>query len=115
MNDNQKIAEWLGWKTNSYGYFNPPDLHPMMNALHNYEVPNYKTSNADAISLLPVLVERGWNVCLRNVDIPERTKWEFGAYKEDSEYLEIESLQLKPTIAQAISSAVLELIEKEKV
>jgi hypothetical protein len=44
--DEKKIAEWVGWKDNKYGFFTPPDLNP--NAATYPCLPRYTTSNATA-------------------------------------------------------------------
>lgn len=81
---NVNIAEWLGWKYSDKGY-----------------IPDFYDSDADAITLLPVLAGKGWDVDLLN----DGGKWLFIA-GEMTEYAEGE------TISQAICAAILELIEK---
>jgi hypothetical protein len=92
--DDKKIAEWLGWEEDiSQGIAG---------------CPHYTTSDADAITLLPVLVERGYDWSLRTIGYaPPNT--ECCIYKDD-----IEIVILQPTISKAITSAILELMVKEE-
>ena len=103
-NDN-KIATWLGFSgtglPNSFGDKEP--CNPF--ACHILPTPNYSTSDADAITLLPELVKRWHEVALEyNKDIGE---WQF--YIPDLEH-GVWGL----TISGAICAAVLELIDKEE-
>lgn len=110
----KKIAEWLGYKSVKHC--------PCGEDCDSVETPDgieylryYSEDDADAVSLLPVLVERGHT-------------FELIGGVEDNQYLSKEenrdmtySFNIRdydyynaPTIAAAISSAVCELIEKEK-
>ncbi len=71
------------------------------------ELPSFTTSDADAISLLPVLVERGYNVSVSDYYL---RSWVACIEQDDMD--NINSPQ-SPTIAAAISGAVLELIGRE--
>lgn len=132
----KKIAEWLGHTTtfNEYSLeiqgtagifvhkectcgkesrlgkkYNQVDTAPLCQC-------NYATSDADAISLLPVLVERGFYFILQ--DEPPKYKVNIGRYKEDYSlkgYDRMLSIEVKEsTISAAITSAILSLIDKEK-
>jgi hypothetical protein len=93
MNNDDKIAEWaclLKITGQPYGPW--------------AEVPNFTESDTSAITLLPILVERGYSWKLKHMDkevqcwitIPHMTAPIFYA--------------IKPTIAGAITAAVLQLI-----
>lgn len=120
--DNRKIAIWLGWvkvdsaiKPDVDGWWHDPK-HP--NPTVRRPTPKFTTDDAAAISLLPVLVERGYQVKLDNwyadFHAPE-CEWRFkiekyeGAVKSDKWFAESN----KATISEAITSAVLILIERE--
>lgn len=113
------IAEWLGCIVEPlsiarYGYCwmaTPENItdakvdgaDPFVTLL-----PHYTTSDADAISLLPVLVERGWLVNLSNTPDGWRCMIHKGEYGEREVFTSIKS-----TIAAAITTAIIQLIESE--
>ena len=70
-------------------------------------VPNYTLSDADAITLLPVLVER--THASRLYCLPSG-EYDFSVWPKGGDVIQIEG---KPTIASTISSGVLELIRRE--
>ncbi len=71
------------------------------------QMPNYSTSDADAISLLPVLVARGYHP---ELFYGTNGKWTFVIYDKDEIALAIKRATY---IVTAISGAVLELIGRE--
>jgi len=103
--DDAIIAEWLGWTDcrkraqGEWGGFTPDNYGAI--------IPHFTTSDADAISLLPVLVERGYNVSVSDYYL---RSWVACIEQDDMD--NINSPQ-SPTIAAAISGAVLELIGRE--
>ena len=112
--NDKKIAEWLGWVQSPVikSAWNKPDGQ----GLYLDILPNYTTSDSDAIILLPVLVERGYCVAL------------IGSVEDNSEMTPSENIEMTyqvaidyhkilvhaSTISKAITSAVLQLIEKEE-
>ena len=88
MTNNEIIARWAGWKRNRF----------------DYRTPDYENSDAAAITLLPVLVEKKLNVELTS----GTGGWWARLWDRD---LCIVNTVLHPTISAAITSAVLALIE----
>lgn len=110
--DNEiKIAEWVGYKyqpSRHYSedpYWRQPDGKAGKGCL-----PHYDTNDSDAIALLPLLQQRGywWDMHLTDqtkqvqVNIMKYEKGHLGAAV---------AIAMKPTIAMAISEAVVALIE----
>ncbi len=90
MTDNETIARWAG-TVRTMGYGPAPDY------------PDY-TKDSAAITLLPVLVKRGYLPTLRCLD-----QWLFRVVKP----MKYDKVSVGATIAQAITQAVLNLIESE--
>ena len=106
-----KIAEWLGFKLYKEKFNNGFRRYWSRGPGETYTIntlPHYTTSDTDAIALLSVLVERGywWSM------FADRRGYccYIGIEGCSSEYRAPE----RPTIAAAISSAVLQLIESER-
>jgi hypothetical protein len=111
--DDKKIAEWVGWKNNKYGFFTPPGLDP--NAPTYPTIPNYTTNDSAAITLLPVLVEKKYHPelylsrgdCLWSFRIWQRRPDEPGGTYD------VIAFESGGTIAASITSAILSLIARE--
>lgn len=113
MTDREKdmhIAKWLGWKNVSTRLF---PCEPMGRFGNNPDkiIPNFYTSNADAVTILPALVERGYWFTLQNN--ADRT-FSFIVGTGIWQGWELYSPTARPTISSAIVEEVIALIEKEK-
>lgn len=110
-----KIAEWLGLKVlklRDYAFLQERYNYEVVagrtvdNMPNTYPVPNYTTRDSDAILLLPVLVERGYV----NSELSyHNMHWWFKIQKIG--YNSPVYYAMKPTIAEAISEALVKLIE----
>jgi hypothetical protein len=141
--DDTKIAEWLGccaelkgkWWYHAKGVFRDGNYgtlaaakfnQPVSEKNRHYEdgsikweecdglwytnvIPRYTTSDADAITLLPILVERGYEPEMWHNALTKM--WWVAIFYPTKRTKSCEVAA--PTIAAAISSAVLELIERE--
>lgn len=97
-NDKIKIAKWAGWaKTNGGNWINP------LTKLIKFTHPYYST-DAEAIALLPVLVEKGYFVQMECGN----DAWVRVIIGSD-----IVEGCIRPTIHEAVTAAVLQVIEKE--
>ena len=108
-----KIAEWLGFKLYKEKFNNGFRRYWSRWPGETYTIntlPHYTTSDTDAISLFPVLADREYTFDLSWTG-SKVYDWTFGIYKNDKEVVWICK---QPTIAAAISSAVLQLIESER-
>ena len=107
--DNIKIAKWLGWKSDRGMLF-----HYLDKDGNSVGLPNFKTNNSDAITLLPILVERGYWVTLetviRTINHKAEVMWNC---KIETDFGEMQLDSYASAISNSITSAVLELIEKE--
>lgn len=109
MTNNEKIARWAGTKcicNLTYKY------HEDYCALH--VVPDYENSDAAAVTLLPVLAEKGYwfdmHMATRNTQVQVNIHH---YYCEDARLDKCAAIAMKPSISAAISSAILQLIESE--
>jgi len=115
--DDKKIAGWLGW-VNHRGLttgFVMPYSYWMDGGIRHEQLPFFTTSDSDAITLPPVLVERYKAL---------QFKWVLESQTQDDCYhcslafledkLEWFESGWQPTISAAITSAILQLIDKEK-
>lgn len=111
--NDRKIADWLGWRFSHekspgqlYGpwyWINPPQEHG-----NRVILPYFEDSDADAISLFPVLLARGYVSALFVAHtVPDQ--WQCDIAKSTN--YDAVARGIQPTIAQAISAAVLQLIE----
>jgi len=74
------------------------------------ETPHFTTSDSDAITLLPVLVERGYAVNLSGSEMVVECAI---AWLHGDKVYEVSAFD-RPTISAAITSAILQLIDSEK-
>jgi len=95
--DDAKIAKWRGME----------QTHYKGSGEVRSTVPNYSDNDADAISLLPVLVARGYHP---ELFYGTNGKWTFVIYDKDEIALAVKRATY---IVTAISGAVLELIGRE--
>lgn len=107
MEDNRKIAEFLGWRGIWQGNVSLVGVPPW--SATEEDIPDYTTSDADAVSLLSVLVEKGYWYDMKNL-APNWT--EFLIYWDVMD--KPVASGTKQSIAAAITAAVLELIAKEQ-
>lgn len=108
----KKIAEWLGWKFSHeksagqlYGpwyWTNPPQQHG-----NRVILPKFTEYDANAITLLPVLVDRGY---LPKLAAVHGGCWQVEIYKA----FDLIVINNGASIAAAITAAVLLLLEKEQ-
>ena len=101
--ENKKIAEWLGFRVTNGSTFL---FEEERGWYRSGALPNYCQSDADAISLLPVLVKKGY---LPRLVYYQGLGWQCEISTEYTFLIQGRS----NTIASAISSAVLQLIESE--
>jgi hypothetical protein len=107
MTDNKKIAEWLGYKVVAGSVF----LFEEDRGWYRHgALPDFENSNAAAIELLPVLVEKGYMVNL--MCIPATCHQYCCGIMESSEEPAPEIERTGETISAAITSAIIALIEK---
>jgi hypothetical protein len=101
MTTNEKVARWLGWyQIPSSSFWRRPDGNVVI-------LPDFEGDNTEAITLMPVLVEKGYEgVTLSNYK-------NFGWMLHTNLVPEWLLVDCKPTISQAITSAVILLIDKE--
>ena len=105
----KRIAKWLGWfqLENGNWYHNKTLQKTEYKYLIGSTLPLFSTSDSIAITLLPVLVTRGYHYSIKNLE-----SWtEFILYKDPAK--KCISSGLGTTISEAITSAVIALIEKE--
>ena len=107
-----KIAEWLGWKWHPEKKSSMHD--PYWSAPYGKAkgLPAFSTSDADAIQLLPVLVEKGYAIVMLGMKKGYALCIGFEHEQEMMDTL-IEDTTPHPSIASAIVSAISELIERE--
>lgn len=112
--DDQRIVEWLGWKRTTDSAYGICWLKGK-NLLTDQDIPHYTTSNAAAISLLPVLVEKEYYPLLElkyddrwHLELWERVEVSPGHFESG-----LVSSGADKTIAAAITTAVLQLIKSE--
>lgn len=99
---NRKITEWVG-STSAYEY-----------SSKGHTPKDFYNSNAAAIELLPILVEKGYQFCLE--DSPSTTKeklFRFAIYKAFQDRMLELSEVFVLTISEAICEAIIQLIESE--
>jgi len=114
----ERIAEWLGWTfkhSQSYGdyYFTNGTLD--VEYCSHRLLPNFTTSDAEAISLLPTLAGRGFEPALmyRCEKHPiVKQGWMCSIFNYNTAEV-VAAISAQPTIASAITSAVLKLIKCE--
>lgn len=115
MTNNAKIARWLGHDTKVcfYGEQQAIFLRNIKTPKDDWqEVPDYENSDASAITLLPVLVEKGYKPELAWVTFVTPNCWEFIVHSPTCR--EKDRVRVKaPTISAAITQAILKLIESE--
>jgi len=107
---NKKIAEWLGFKVIAGSIFLFDDERGWY---RDGALPDYATSDVVAVTLLPVLVEKGHGALLTDDGCK---RWDFTIWvdmtiNEDTETVNTIEVVGKATIAEAISAAVVKLIE----
>lgn len=112
--NDKKIAEWLQPERCLYDYEEEFDYAAYDDSVTgekycSMELPYYSTSDSDAITLLPALVKRGYNWKLKHMD------GEVQCWLTIPHMIAPVFYAIKPTIATAITAAVIELIEKERV
>ena len=121
QDDNKKIAEWLGLMNESHcpkcgtpwSEMGDVDYHVVTLCKGQFiweKIPNYTTSDSATIQLLPLLVEQGYKPELAYTNEWHCQIW--GADKRGWITPIIADGDGKPTIAQAISKAVLALIDR---
>jgi hypothetical protein len=104
--DDRLIASWLGHKIVEHCPCG--EGCDSIETQHGIEyLPDYSTSDSDAIALLPVLVEK------YSVRLEDDLEWSFTIWADTADKWIVKAFN-KPTIAAAITSAVLQLIEKER-
>jgi hypothetical protein len=107
--DDCRIAQWLG-------LFKGYELNHLLEVYASIEsyncIKHYTTSGSDAIALLPVLVNKGYGCHLNGSLAGDFVTFDFFIRHAPKQC--IESV-CQPTVAAAITSAVLALIEKEEV
>lgn len=117
---NREIAEWLGWRRLDGNTTPQRASRWVLNyPTSSSELPDFYSSDAAAITLLPVLVERGCSFVLRNaycdrvfgIDVWRRDQRDNPCKIFDDPKC-IHSLE--PTISAAICNAVVELIRRER-
>lgn len=103
MQDDRLIAEWAGLYVTPTGWI-------MADGEKGRPCPDYTTSDAAAITLLPVLVERGYETTLESWKGSDGNKYhQYKAVKEDHKL----DSGICQSIATAITTAILELIKGE--
>lgn len=118
--ENRKIAEWLGNLIDSkscpkcctpWSQIGDIDYHVNIckGLILWSQIPDFYNSNADAIKLLPELVERGYSPTLDWSGFYD--EWLF--YLNQTNYLDRHDGKAK-TISAAICSAIIDLIEREE-
>ena len=105
--NNEKLARWQGLENVRPTRLSNGTIVIIYNS--NEIVPDYLNDDAAAMSLLDTLVEKGYEPCLEY----DACKWMFAIWKyEDSkEFIAVQ--RWADTIPQAITQAVLKLIESE--
>lgn len=117
MNANDKISQWMGRECTCVTYDNGTKYWGgcAMHGNGGRPIP-WQTSDRRAVELLPVLVEKGYWYVLQ--DKEGQHSFMFGRYADDVKAGKFPSFnyieQRKPAISEAITSAVLALIEREK-
>lgn len=105
--DDIKINEWLGLKPHIF--LGDSWLITRSNGFSEV-MPEYYTSDSDAVTLIPVLVERGYGVSL----VAQEGVYVCDIVKPDAvPVAEIHSSDDCTSIAAAVTQALLALIEKE--
>lgn len=106
MSENQNgiIAKWMGWK--EYQSEEHPEIRYIDKNYIVYEG-DFATSDADAISLLPVLVERGYNYKMESRK-PGNVFFQIYSHGWDA----VTKFNTENTISKAITAAVLQLVEQ---
>jgi hypothetical protein len=118
MTNNERIACWVGYKQHPQVPTRWYKGNPARLGVQNtFELPDYETSDAVAVTLLNVLVERGYCPL---VGLNGTTKlWQcsisrfYMHHKIELTELIIDSEEGYSTIPAAITSAILQLIEGE--
>ena len=98
MTDNEKIIKWLGWRRVK-GFRH---VWGLPSGKRQGLTPDFVAIDADAITLLPVLVAKGFVGCLGY----GKNGYDFAILGEKWGH----NIVQQPTIATAISAAVLKLI-----
>jgi len=107
MTDNEKIARWAGWTDHPMFHgLQPPEGSPMATSL-----PNYST-DAEAVQLLNVLVEKGYSFNLYHYDTESGMGICLEVNQKHTPYTSV--VKRGASIHEAITAAVLQVIEKEK-
>lgn len=111
MDVNKRIAKWLGYEPHPNGIHWYRGTLKLIGSLE--KLPNFLHSNAAAIELLPVLVEKNYSFTLYNNEKAIEPEYCFTIW--ETRWLEdhIADGGYKPTISEAICAAVSELIERE--
>lgn len=115
MEINKKIAKWLGWcfvdaPVPHFRKLEGVDIHVRPIDM----MPDYEHSDSDAVTLLPILVERGYYPALcyhESGDYKGNWVMDFGTDEYQEGISEI--VCAEPTIAAAITSAIIQLIDRE--
>ncbi|MDD2365158.1 MAG: hypothetical protein PHN84_03245 [Desulfuromonadaceae bacterium] len=108
----EKILQWLGWeKDKDPAFFKfPKQGRTDAKFMLAVDVPKYSTSDAVAVTLLPVLTEKGFKCTLESCpshhNLGGGIGYLFQISKETWKYS-----CLQPTISEAICQATVKLIE----
>ena len=111
--EDRKLCEWAGWTTNAQADADPVWIRfKDTTGRFGLTLPYYTTKDEDVIQLLPVLVERGLSPILEYED--DINLWSCAIFKrgEWNRAFVIADCS-ESTICKAITSAILQLIEKE--
>lgn len=102
QNDNAKIIKWLGWRRVK-GFRH---VWRLPNGEQRGLTPDFVSCDSDAITILPVLVEKGYFVHMDH----QGNHWWFATRDSNPEVLRLFE-STAPTIAQAITKTLIQLIE----
>lgn len=104
MTNNEKIARWIGHYVTPTGYI-------MNDGEVGYPLPYYENSDAAAVTLLSVLVGKGYDIALEH----DSNGWILSYIKDTSGVIGViyKDGGYYPTLSQAITYAILQLIEGE--
>lgn len=103
----KKIAEWMGFKVIAGSVYLYEDERGWY---RDGTLPNYSESNIDAITLLPVLVEKGYTAIVSGVPA-DCHQWDCRILSNDDTENGLDIERTGETMAEAISEAALALIE----
>lgn len=102
MTNNEKIALWVGLDTHTC---DPHSFHCEDCFRGSSQTPDYENSDAAAVTLLSVLVEKGYDYLIDG----DADRIEVEIFCADSRVVLVSNL----SISAAITSAILQLIESE--